>query len=80
MKKFTAILLVVVLIFALSSVAFAAEVTSPEKDNTKVDVNDNPTTVSPQTGESFSILWVVVAAVAALGLSAYCWKKFSDVK
>ena len=78
MKKFVAILLVVVLVFAMSSVAFAADVVSPEKDNTKVPVNSG--TTSPQTGESFSVLWVVLAAVLMLGVAFFCGKKFVAAK
>ena len=79
-KKFLAILLVVVLVFAMSSVAFAADVVSPEKDNTKVPVNSDPGTTFPQTGESFSVLWVVLAAVLMLGVAFFCGKKFVAAK
>ena len=70
MKRFVAILLILVLVFALSATAFAASnVTSPEKGNT-----------SPQTGESFSILWVILAAIAAIGAVLFCGKKLIRVK
>lgn len=81
MKKLVALLLIVVLVFAMSSVCFAADaVVSPEKGNTNVTVNDDPTTTSPQTGESFSVLWVVLAAVAMLGVALVCGKKFVAAK
>ena len=56
MKHFVAILLILVLVFALSATAFAASnVTSPEKGNTNPNVNPDSGKTSPQTGESFSI-------------------------
>ena len=60
MKRFVAILLILVLVFALSATAFAAgNVTSPEK---------------------FGILWVILAAVAAVGAVLFCGKKLVRVK
>lgn len=57
MKHFVAILLILVLVFALSATAFAASnVTSLEKGNTNPNVNPDSGKTSPQTGESFSIL------------------------
>ena len=77
MKRFVAILLILVLVFALSATAFAASnVTSPEKGNT----NPNSGKTSPQTGESFSILWVILAAVAAVGAVLFCGKKLVCAK
>ena len=35
---------------------------------------------SPQTGESFSILWVILAAVAAVGAVLFCGKKLVRAK
>ena len=59
MKRFVAILLILVLVFALSATAFAASnVTSPE----------------------FSILWVILAAVAAVGAVLFCGKKLVRAK
>jgi hypothetical protein len=61
-------------------VAFAeTNVVSPEKGNT------NPTPApsgnkSHQTGESFSVVWVVLAAVVLLGVAFFCGKKFITVK
>ena len=67
MKRFVAILLILVLVFALSATAFAAgAVVSPEKNNTDTTVTPDKGTTSPQTGESFSILWVILAAIAAV--------------
>ena len=37
-------------------------------------------TTSPQTGESFSILWVILAAIAAVGAVLFCGKKLIRVK
>ena len=34
----------------------------------------------PQTGESFSILWVILAAVAAVGAVLFCGKKLVRAK
>ena len=81
MKRFVAILLILVLVFALSATAFAASnVTSPEKGNTNANVNPDSGKTSPQTGESFGILWVILAAVAAVGAVLFCGKKLVRVK
>ena len=81
MKRFVAILLILVLVFALSATAFAASnVTSPEKGNTNPNVNLDSGKTSPQTGESFSILWVILAAVAAVGAVLFCGKKLVRAK
>ena len=80
MRKIMAIVLVVVLVFAMATVAFADNgVTSPEKGNT------NPTPApsgnhSHQTGESFSLVWIVLAAVVLLGVAFFCGKKLIAVK
>ena len=79
MKRFVAILLILVLVFALSATAFAAgAVVSPE--NTDTTVTPDKGTTSPQTGESFSILWVILAAIAAVGAVLFCGKKLIRVK
>ena len=81
MKRFVAILLILVLVFALSATAFAASsVTSPEKGNTNPNVNPDSGKTSPQTRESFGILWVILAAVAAVGAVLFCGKKLVRVK
>ena len=81
MKRFVAILLILVFVFALSATAFAASnVTSPEKGNTNPNVNPDSGKTSPQTGESFSILWVIMAAVAAVGAVLFCGKKLVRAK
>ncbi len=81
MKRFVAILLILVLVFALSATAFAASnVTSPEKGNTDANVTPDKGNTSPQTGESFSILWVILAAIAAIGAVLFCGKKLIRVK
>lgn len=80
MKKLVSILLIVVLVFAMSSVAFAADVISPEKGNTNTNVDKNPDKNSPQTGEPFSVVWVVLAAVFTLGVAFFCGKKFAAEK
>ena len=66
MKRFVAILLILVLVFALSATAFAASNVTGK--------------TSPQTGESFSILWVILAAVAAVGAVLFCGKKLVRAK
>ncbi len=76
MKRFVAILLILVLVFALSATAFAAgNVVSPESDNTDPTVNPDSSKTSPQTGESFGITWVILAAIAAVGALLFCGKK-----
>ena len=80
MKKLFAIVLVVVLVFAMASVAFAAtNVASPEKSNTSPSVVPSGRT-SPQTGESFSVIWVVMAALVLLAVALFCGKKLISVK
>lgn len=75
MKKFVAILLILVMVFALSSMAFAAtDVVSPEGAD---DDHDDP---SPQTGDLANIYWVVIAAVLAVGLAFFCGKKLITEK
>ncbi|MDO4815011.1 MAG: hypothetical protein Q4A83_00205 [Bacillota bacterium] len=70
MKKFVAILLILVMVFALSSVAFAAtDVVSPEGTDGE---HDEP---SPQTGDLANIYWIVIAAVLAVGVAFFCGKK-----
>ena len=58
----------------------ASNVTSPEKGNTNPNVNPDSGKTSPQTGESFSILWVILAAVAAVGAVLFCGKKLVRAK
>lgn len=80
MKKLFAIVLVVVLVFAMASVAFAAtDVVSPEQSNTSPSVVPSGRT-SPQTGESFSVIWVVMAALVLLAVALFCGKKLISVK
>lgn len=55
-------------------------VTSPEKGNTDANVTPDKGNTSPQTGESFSILWVIIAAIAAIGAVLFCGKKLIRVK
>ena len=52
----------------------------PEKGNTNPNVNPDSGKTSPQTGESFSILWVILAAVAAVGAVLFCGKKLVRAK
>ena len=68
MKKPVCLLLVFVLAFAMSAGAFAENVVSPEKDNTNVDVDDEPS--SPQTGDSGTVCYVVAAMLLAVGAVA----------
>ncbi len=78
MKQFISILLILVLVFAMATVAFAADVTSPEKDNTDVDPNNSEP--SPQTGDNGTIYWVIAAMVLAVGVVAFCGKKLVGEK
>lgn len=78
MKKLVCLLLVLVLVFAMSVGAFADGVDSPDKDNTNVDINDDPK--SPQTGDTGAIYWVVTAMVLAVGAVAFCGVKLVNEK
>lgn len=73
MKKFVSILLILVLMFAMATVAFADTAISPEKDNT--DVNPDNSKASPQTGETNTIFWVITALIVAIGALLFCGKK-----
>lgn len=75
MKKFVAILLILVLMFAMSTVAFAKDpVISPEGGD------EDPDKPSPQTSDLSSIYWVVIAAVLAVGFAFFCGKKLITEK
>lgn len=73
MKKFVSILLIFVLVFSMSCIAFAEDVQSPEHDNT--DPGTDAPTPGPQTGDNGAIYWVIALAVLALGTAAFCGKK-----
>lgn len=73
MKKLVSILLILILVFSMATVAFAQSVSSPEKDNT--DVNTDDSEASPQTGETNTMLWVIVAMVVAVGALIFCGRK-----
>lgn len=73
MKKFVSILLILVLMFAMATVAFADDVISPEKGNS--DVNPEDTPAAPQTGETSAIYWVIAAMIFAVGTVIFCGKK-----
>ena len=77
MKKIVAIALIVVLVFAMATAAFA--VTSPEKENTNPDVTPGGKT-SPQTGEPFSVIWVALAALILLAVAVFCGRKLVTLK
>ena len=80
MKKIVAIALIVVLVFALASVAFAStDVVSPEKPNTTPEVTPSGEN-SAQTGEHFSVMWVILAAVILLAAVVFCGKKLIAAK
>ena len=75
MKKLVAILLILVMVFALSSMAFAAtNVISPSGGD------EDPDQPSPQTGDLANIWWVVIAAVLALGAAVFFGKKLITEK
>lgn len=78
MKKFVSILLILVLMFAMATVAFADDVISPEKGNSDVNPDDKP--VAPLTGETNAIYWVVVAMILAVGTLTFCGKKLIEEK
>lgn len=74
MKRILAMLLIAVLICGMmATAAFASgdDVISPESGNTTVPEKET----SPQTGESFSIGLIAVAAVLLLGIAAVTMKK-----
>ena len=80
MKKLLVAVLIIAMLFSLSSVAFAnSKVISPENDNTEVPPDD-PGEPSPQTGESINVIWVIVAAFAFLAIAFFCVKKLILVK
>lgn len=75
MKRFVAILLILVMIFSLSAMAFAKDaVVSPEGSN------EDPSQPSPQTGDLAGIYWVAVAAIMAIGFAFFCGKKLMTEK
>ena len=76
MKKLVSILLILVLMFSMSCVVFAADVVSPEASNTPT----NDDTPSPQTGETISVAWVAVIGVAAVAVLAFCGRKLISEK
>lgn len=76
MKKLVSILLIIVLMFSMSCVVFAADVVSPEASNTPTD--DTPT--APQTGETISAAWVAVIGAAAVAVLAFCGRKLISEK
>ena len=73
MKKFVCVLLILVFMFAMASVAFAANTISPERGNSDVDSDDKP--AAPQTGETGTIYWVIAAMIFAVGTVVFCGKK-----
>ena len=73
MKKYMIILLVLVMVFSMSAVAFADNVTSPEQGNTDIDAND--TEKAPQTGDTNTVFYVIIALVLAVGVVAFCGRK-----
>ena len=80
MKRFVAILLILVLVFALSATALLPAMLPAEKA-TRIRMSiPIPARPPPQTGESFSILWVILAAVAAVGAVLFCGKKLVRAK
>ena len=73
MKKLVSILLIMVFVFAMTTVAFAAGAVSPEKQNTNIDTDNSE--ASPQTGETNTIFWVITALIVAIGALLFCGKK-----
>ena len=84
MKHFVAILLILVLVFALSATAFAASnVTSPHKGNTNrmsIPIPARPLR-RPVNPSSIQCPRVILAAVAAVGVVLhFCGKKLVCAK
>lgn len=73
MKKIISILLILVLMFSLAAAVFADSVSSPEKQNTKVQAKKSA--ASPQTGETGAIFWVIAAMLLSIGTALFCGKK-----
>lgn len=73
MKKFMVILLVMVMVFSMSAMAFAENVSSPEQGNT--DVNNGNGEKAPQTGDTNTIFYVIAAIIVAAGVVLFCGKK-----
>lgn len=73
MKKFMIILLVMVMVFSMSVMAFAENVSSPEQGNT--DVNNGNGEKAPQTGDTNTIFFVIAAIIVAAGVVLFCGKK-----
>ena len=55
-----------------------SNVTSPEQGNTNVD-NNNPNP-SPQTGDTYTVLYVIAAMLLAVGVAVFCGKKLISEK
>jgi len=73
MKKFIAILLILVMVFALSCAAFAdTDVSSPNAGDDDSRNHDKP---SPQTGDLMSVVLAIAAAVLAVGVAFFCGRK-----
>ena len=73
MKKFMIILLVMVMVFSMSVMAFAENVSSPEQGNT--DVNNGNGEKAPQTSDTNTIFFVIAAIIVAAGVVLFCGKK-----
>lgn len=80
MKRFVTILLILALVFSMGAVAFAQDVTSPEKGNTDISPDDDPGNKAPQTGSELSIYYVIAAALLAVGAVVFCGKKLINEK
>ena len=73
MKKYVIILLVLVMVFSMSAIAFADNVTSSEQGNTNVNKGDGEK--APQTGDTNTIFYVIAAIIVAAGVVLFCGKK-----
>lgn len=74
MKKLVSILLIFVLVFSMSCIAFAEEdAISPEHNNT--DPGADAPTPGPKTGDTDAIYFVIALAVLALGTAVFCGRK-----
>lgn len=73
MKRFVIILLVMVMVFSMSAMAFADNAASPEQGNT--DINKDNGEKAPQTGDTNTIFYVIAAIIVAAGVVLFCGKK-----
>lgn len=77
MKHFVCIALIIVFVFSMATITLAEGVTSPEQNNTDID---NNTTNAPQTSDTNTVYYVVVALFAAIIAVFFSYKKLALYK